>query len=204
MGAGAAEIALRGHAGGETAEVLGGVHVRRLREELDAEPQLPAAVEGRGEDLIGAPGDPREQPRHHGFRPQGDQIIQPASAYVITDMLEGVIDHGTARAARGAVKNTAMAGKTGTVRLALALGVRITPMVSWGSAAVWQKSGPGSLKPGRPVWVSVGDPIDLGAGQDAIHDYDAVRRMTADLMGVLTALTIDLRDRYPRRWADAR
>jgi len=69
---------------------------------------------------------------------------------------------------------------------------------------VWQKSGPGSLKPGRPVWVSVGDPIDLGAGQDAIHDYDAVRRMTADLMGVLTALTIDLRDRYPRRWADAR
>jgi penicillin-binding protein 1B len=46
----------------------------------------------------------------------GDQIIQPASAYVITDMLESVIDHGTARAARGAVKNTALAGKTGTSR----------------------------------------------------------------------------------------
>ena len=46
----------------------------------------------------------------------GDQIIQPASAYVITDMLEGVIDHGTARAARGAIKNTAIAGKTGTSR----------------------------------------------------------------------------------------
>jgi len=52
--------------------------------------------------------------------PQGDQtdrqIIQPASAYVITDMLEGVIDHGTAHAARGAIKNTAVAGKTGTSR----------------------------------------------------------------------------------------
>ncbi len=52
--------------------------------------------------------------------PQGDQIdqqiIQPASAYVITDMLEGVIDHGTARAARGTIKNTAIAGKTGTSR----------------------------------------------------------------------------------------
>jgi penicillin-binding protein 1B len=48
--------------------------------------------------------------------PPGDQIIQPASAYVITDMLEGVIDHGTARAARGAIKNTAIAGKTGTSR----------------------------------------------------------------------------------------
>jgi penicillin-binding protein 1B len=52
--------------------------------------------------------------------PPGDQteqqIIEPASAYVITDMLEGVIDHGTAHAARGAIKNTAMAGKTGTSR----------------------------------------------------------------------------------------
>src|SRR5207237_4468114 len=46
----------------------------------------------------------------------GDQISQPASAYVITDMLEGVIDHGTARAARGAIRNTAIAGKTGTSR----------------------------------------------------------------------------------------
>ncbi len=47
---------------------------------------------------------------------QQNQIIQPVSAYVITDMLEGVIDHGTARAARGAIKNTAIAGKTGTSR----------------------------------------------------------------------------------------
>src|SRR5260370_1020818 len=48
--------------------------------------------------------------------PHGKQIIEPASAYVITDMLQGVIDHGTARAARGAIKNTALAGKTGTSR----------------------------------------------------------------------------------------
>src|SRR5258707_8157315 len=46
----------------------------------------------------------------------GDQIIQPATAYVISDMLAGVIDHGTARAARGAIRNTAVAGKTGTSR----------------------------------------------------------------------------------------
>jgi 1-acyl-sn-glycerol-3-phosphate acyltransferase len=97
-----------------------------------------------------------------------------------------------------------MAGKTGTVRLALTLGIPITPMASWGSAPVWQKSGPGSLKPGRPVWVSIGDPIQLGAGRDALHDFEAVRRMTADLMDVLTALTLDLRDRYPKEWANAR
>jgi 1-acyl-sn-glycerol-3-phosphate acyltransferase len=97
-----------------------------------------------------------------------------------------------------------MAGKTGTVRLALTLGIPITPMASWGSAPVWQKSGPGSLKPGRPVWVSVGEPIHLRSGRDALHDYEAVRRMTAELMDVLAALTIDLRDRYPKRWAYAR
>ncbi len=43
-------------------------------------------------------------------------MIQPATAYVITDILEGVIDHGTARAARGLIPKTAVAGKTGTSR----------------------------------------------------------------------------------------
>jgi hypothetical protein len=74
-------------------------------------------------------------------------------------------------------------------------------MVSWGSAPVWQKSGPGSLKPGRPVWVAVGEPIDLSARRDELEDFEAVRGMTSDLMEVLTAMTIDLRDRYPERWA---
>jgi penicillin-binding protein 1B len=44
------------------------------------------------------------------------QVIKPATAYMITDMLMGVVDHGTARAAKGAVKRTAIAGKTGTSR----------------------------------------------------------------------------------------
>ncbi|HYR75204.1 MAG TPA: PBP1A family penicillin-binding protein [Pyrinomonadaceae bacterium] len=44
------------------------------------------------------------------------QVIQPTTAFVITDMLEGVIDHGTARAARGLIPKTALAGKTGTSR----------------------------------------------------------------------------------------
>jgi len=48
--------------------------------------------------------------------PDGEQIIAPTTAYMITDMLEGVIDHGTARAARSSFTNTAIAGKTGTSR----------------------------------------------------------------------------------------
>lgn len=44
------------------------------------------------------------------------QAITPTTAFMITDMLRGVVDHGTARAARGLIKNTAIAGKTGTSR----------------------------------------------------------------------------------------
>lgn len=94
-----------------------------------------------------------------------------------------------------------MQGKTGTVRLALAAGVPIIPMVSWGSAPVWQKSGPGSLKPGRPIWVRVGEPIDLSARRAEADDYRALKEMTAEVMTVLGRMAADLRDRYPKRWA---
>ncbi len=45
-----------------------------------------------------------------------DQVISPTTAYMITNMLTAVVDHGTARAARDAMKGTAVAGKTGTSR----------------------------------------------------------------------------------------
>ena len=48
--------------------------------------------------------------------PAGDQVIAPTTAYMVTDILQDVIDRGTARAARGAVNHTAIAGKTGTSR----------------------------------------------------------------------------------------
>ncbi|MDQ1729492.1 MAG: penicillin-binding protein [Pyrinomonadaceae bacterium] len=49
-------------------------------------------------------------------QPLGPEIISPTTAYMITNMLAAVVDHGTARAARGAIKGTAIAGKTGTSR----------------------------------------------------------------------------------------
>jgi penicillin-binding protein 1B len=45
-----------------------------------------------------------------------EQVLKPSTAYMLTDMLTDVINRGTARAARGAVKRTAIAGKTGTSR----------------------------------------------------------------------------------------
>lgn len=44
------------------------------------------------------------------------QVISPTTAYMITNMLTAVVDHGTGRAARDAMKGTAVAGKTGTSR----------------------------------------------------------------------------------------
>lgn len=97
-----------------------------------------------------------------------------------------------------------MEGKTGAVRLSLVSGVPITPLASWGSQAVWQKTGRGSLRYGRPVWLKAGSPLDLsGRGIDP-NDHAAVRAGTAELMAALTTLVEDLRARYPQRWSGDR
>lgn len=98
-----------------------------------------------------------------------------------------------------------MKGKTGTVRLALASGAPIVPLAGWGSQPVWQKSGRGSLRYGRPVWLKAGPPIDLADRRHLADDYDALNEMTAEVMSALTRLVEDLRARYPKRWdVDAR
>lgn len=66
-----------------------------------------------------ANGGRRIEPRilkSSGENQPGVQAIQPSTAFIVTNMLEGVIDHGTAARARGLLKTTALAGKTGTSR----------------------------------------------------------------------------------------
>jgi len=96
-----------------------------------------------------------------------------------------------------------MQGKSGVVRLALDSGAPIVPLASWGSQAVWQKSGRGSLKFGRPIWLKAGSPIDLTAHVGERNDRAALRSMTADVMAAISVLVDDLRSRYPKRWTDA-
>jgi penicillin-binding protein 1B len=55
-------------------------------------------------------------PGKHAIDNPSKPLVKPTTAYMITNMLAAVVDHGTARAARGAVKGTAIAGKTGTSR----------------------------------------------------------------------------------------
>jgi 1-acyl-sn-glycerol-3-phosphate acyltransferase len=97
-----------------------------------------------------------------------------------------------------------MRGRSGAVRLSIATGVPITPLASWGSQAVWQKSGRGSLRPGRPVWMRVGPAIDLSDRRTGVGDAEALRAMTDEVMSVLTTMVEELRAAYPRRWSDDR
>ena len=55
-------------------------------------------------------------PATHAAPVAVDQVVSPATAYMITNMLQGVVERGTARKAHGAVRGTAIAGKTGTSR----------------------------------------------------------------------------------------
>lgn len=57
-----------------------------------------------------------EPPATHVLNDAAGEVISPTTAYMITNMLAAVVDHGTARAARDAVRGTAIAGKTGTSR----------------------------------------------------------------------------------------
>jgi penicillin-binding protein 1B len=57
-----------------------------------------------------------EPPATHAAPVAVDQVVSPTTAYMITNMLLGVVERGTARKARGAVRGTAIAGKTGTSR----------------------------------------------------------------------------------------
>jgi len=91
-----------------------------------------------------------------------------------------------------------MEAKTGVVRLAIATGVPIIPMASWGSQAVWQKSGKGSLRFGRPIWTTVGEPFDLPVPPEG--EQAPLRELTAQVMDEITHLVVSLRDRYPARW----
>jgi penicillin-binding protein 1B len=63
--------------------------------------------------VIASVGDP---PGTHLVNSDDAEVISPTTAYMITNMLAAVVDHGTARAARDAVRGTAIAGKTGTSR----------------------------------------------------------------------------------------
>jgi penicillin-binding protein 1B len=95
-----------------------------------------------------------EPPAAHRLEARSEQVISATTAYMITNTLSAVIDRGTARAARGAVKGTAIAGKTGTSRDGWFVGY--TPNLV---CAVWigfddnQQLGLTGAEAALPAWV---------------------------------------------------
>ena len=93
-----------------------------------------------------------------------------------------------------------MGGKTGIARLALASHTPVIPVAVWGSQNVWQRDGKRSLKPGRPIWVKAGPPMDFSDREEGKDDPAVLRGVTEDVMKELGVLVEDLRARYPERW----
>jgi penicillin-binding protein 1B len=81
----------------------------QLAEAYAAFVNLGRRVESRAIASIGEP------PGTH-LLTSDEQVVSPTTAYMITNMLSAVVERGTAKKARGAVKGVAIAGKTGTSR----------------------------------------------------------------------------------------
>lgn len=92
-------------------------------------------------------------------------------------------------------------GKTGAVRLALATGLPLLPVTTWGGQYVWQRSGRQRIEFARPIWLRAGEPFDAVAHARGSTDPSAVRRVTDEMMGELAGLVAQLRTEYPSRWS---
>lgn len=94
-----------------------------------------------------------------------------------------------------------MKAKTGVARLSLATGVPVLPLAVWGAQYVWQKSGPVSLRFGRPIWLKAGPQLDFSQFADRSDDPVVLRRVADEVMDALDGLVRGLRAEYPRRWS---
>lgn len=90
--------------------------------------------------------------------------------------------------------------KVGIAWLALRSGVPITPLASWGTQEIWQKTGVQSLKFRRPIVLEAGEALDFSDDADKLNDVHAMRRITDTVMGRLTEMVEVLRDDYPKDW----
>jgi penicillin-binding protein 1B len=139
-----------------------------------------------------------EAPGEHALLNE-TEVVNPTTAYMITNMLSAVIDHGTARKARGAIKGSTVAGKTGTSRDGWFVGY--TPNLV---CAVWigfddnQQLGLTGAEAALPAWVdfmnaALGVRPDLG-GQH-FECPEGIKFVEIDSStGLLSTLSCPLRE----------
>lgn len=91
-----------------------------------------------------------------------------------------------------------MSGRTGAVRVALATGRPLVPLLQWGPQDVlWPYSKRLRLFPRRTIHVRVGDPVDLSDLVRRPVTEELLREGTNRLMDQLTAMLADVRGELP-------
>jgi 1-acyl-sn-glycerol-3-phosphate acyltransferase len=91
-----------------------------------------------------------------------------------------------------------MTGRTGAVRVALATGKPLVPVMQWGPQAIlWPYSKKLRLFPRKTIHVRVGEPIDMSdlVGQELTEEL--LREATDRLMDILTAMMAEVRGELP-------
>ncbi len=91
-----------------------------------------------------------------------------------------------------------MSGRTGAVRVALATGKPLVPVMQWGPQAIlWPYSKKVRLFPRKTILVRVGPPLDLSSFEGRPLTDDVLREATNLLMDTLTDMMAQVRDERP-------
>ena len=91
-----------------------------------------------------------------------------------------------------------MSGYTGAVRVALAAGVPLVPMMQWGPQEIlWPYSKRPHLLPRKTIHIRIGDPIDLSDLEGQELTDKLLRTATDRLMDTLTAMMAEVRGELP-------
>ncbi|HEX2772136.1 MAG TPA: lysophospholipid acyltransferase family protein, partial [Micromonosporaceae bacterium] len=100
-----------------------------------------------------------------------------------------------------------MRGKTGAARLALATGAPVVPVVMWGAQEIFDpRTKKLRLRPGLPVTVAAGPPIDLSDWQGKAPTRALLEEMTDVIMLRLRDMLADVRGEQqpPPLWSPVR
>ncbi|MEE6260878.1 lysophospholipid acyltransferase family protein [Plantactinospora sonchi] len=91
-----------------------------------------------------------------------------------------------------------MRGKTGAARLALTTGAPVIPVVMWGPQKIFDpRTKKVSLRPGIPVTVAAGPPVDLSRWAGAAPSRGVLDEMTDAIMLRLRDMLAEIRDETP-------
>jgi 1-acyl-sn-glycerol-3-phosphate acyltransferase len=99
-----------------------------------------------------------------------------------------------------------MRGKTGAARLALATGVPVIPVITWGAQQIFDpRTKKVRMRPGVPVTVVAGPPVDLSAWQGKAPTRRLLQEMSDAIMLRLRDMLADVRNEQPPPlWSPAR